>query len=39
MSTISLPKCVPFDLGVSSTEGGASGSWLWTLPSTRAKPN
>ena len=37
MSTISLPKRVPFDLGVTSTKGGASGSWLWNRPLIRSK--
>ena len=37
MSTIILPKRVRFDLGVTSTKGGASDSWLWNLPTTRAK--
>jgi hypothetical protein len=36
MSTISLPKRTRFDLGAISTQGGASGFWLWT-PTTRAK--
>ena len=37
MSTISRPNRVLFDLGVISTKGGASGSWLWNRPTIRSK--
>ncbi len=37
MSTISLPKRTRFDLAVISNKVGASGSWFWTHPTTRAK--
>jgi hypothetical protein len=39
MSIIGLSKRVRFDLGVTSTKGGASGPWLWNLPTIRSKPN
>jgi hypothetical protein len=37
MSTIGVPNCVLFDLGVICTNGGACSSWLRNLPTIRSK--
>ncbi len=37
MSTISLSKRACFDPGLTRPKGRAINSWLWTLPTNRAK--